>query len=176
MNVTGDYWQHDQPEAHVLPIIGVTPKRWGRMDYASRIAIVEVGFLLGEANLLNNDNLLAPEIKAGLIVGTRKGSLLTDLHFCQGLKENSETASPLLFSYTLPNVPLAEAANQYQIKGPIFSMYSETPYNTAIEEGRRWVENDASISFIIAGELDCYPENDDSLNKFKISANFTIIQ
>ena len=178
MKVTGNYWQHDQPEAHILPIIGTIPKRWGRMDQASRIAIVEVGFLLAKAKLLNDKNLLLPEIKAGLIVGTRRGSLFTDLKFCQGLIEDPDTASPLLFSYTLPNIPLADAASHYQIKGPVYSMYSAAPFKTASEEGRRWLEHDASISLIIAGELDFYPNNHarSSQNNLKISANFTIIQ
>ena len=120
------YWKQDIPDSHLVSIIGNMPQRWGRMDPASRIAVVEIGLLLKQSNLLYRGNMLHEETKVGLIVGTKLGSLTTDLSFCQSLNEGVENASPILFSYTLPNIPLAEAACHYRITGPVYSIISGT--------------------------------------------------
>ena len=169
------YWKQDIPDSHLLSIIGEMPKRWGRMDPASRIAVVEIGLLLKQNNLLSQSNILSEETKVGLIVGTKLGSVTTDLSFCQSLSEGVENASPILFSYTLPNIPLAEAACHYKITGPVYSIISEEPLNEAIRDAQNWLKNDSNISLIIAGEID-FPKilNNESL--LKISATFRVIK
>jgi 3-oxoacyl-(acyl-carrier-protein) synthase len=169
------YWKQDIPDSGLASVIGEIPKRWGRMDTASRIAVVEIGLLLKQAKLLAQNNALDNEIKAGLIVGSKLGSLATDLAFCQTLEEGIENASPILFGYTLPNIPLAEAACHYRITGPVYSIISEKPLSGAIEEAHFWLKSDSGISFIIAGELDVAPKLKKESSQ-KISAKFKIIK
>jgi len=167
------YWLTDQPANDIRQIIGTVPKRWGRMDAASRIALVEVGRLLGEAALLDANRQLPPQTLAGLVVGSRRGSIETDRRFSKGLRESPETASPLLFSYTLPNIPLSEAACQYQLRGPVYTIYSKKPALQAERDGRRWLNHNPEISFMVCGELDV---NLTGPKPPEITANFTIIR
>jgi hypothetical protein len=169
------YWKQDMPDSRLASVIGEIPKRWGRMDPASRIAVIKIGLLLKETGLLAQDNKLEKEIKAGLIVGTKFGSLTTDLAFCRTLAEGHENASPILFGYTLPNIPLAEAACQYRITGPVYSIVSEKPLDNATSEAHFWLKSDSGISFIIAGELDVIPHPEDKSSQ-RISAKFKIIK
>jgi len=169
------YWLQEIPDSSLTSVIGEIPKRWGRMDPASRIAVVEIGLLLKQANLLAKNNLLNKEIKAGLITGSKLGSLVTDLAFSKTLEEGVDNASPILFGYTLPNIPLAEAACHYKIIGPVYSIISEKPLDCAIEEANFWLKNDSGISFIIAGELDITPDLENITHQV-ISAKFKIIK
>ena len=173
-NTIEQYWKQDIPDSHLSSVIGDIPKRWGRMDTASRIAVIKIGLLLKKANLLSQNYKLDRNIKAGLIVGTKLGSLYTDLAFSQTLAEGYENASPNLFGYTLPNIPLAEAACQYRITGPVYAIFSEKPLESATSEAQFWLKNDANISFIIAGELDVIP-NSREKSSLKITSKFKII-
>jgi hypothetical protein len=140
------YLDQDLPGPEVLAVLGTLPKRWGRMDRLSRLAVVEVGRLPRAG-------------RGGLIGFTRRGSLATDLAYVATLRQGLALASPTLFSYTLANIALAEAASHYGLTGPVFSIFAENPGGEAEAEAeaRCWLADDRSLDFMIVGELDVYP-------------------
>lgn len=151
-----DYVKQDMPGGDVLAHLGVLPKRWGRMDGLSRLAVVEVGRALRQEGLLiAEDEGFSVRSCGGLIGFTRRGSLATDLAYAETLKEGPEMASPLLFSYTLPNTALAEAASHYGLTGPVYSIFSDLK-ESGDEEARRWLADDSTLDFMVVGDLDYY--------------------
>ncbi len=152
-------------------ILGTIPDRWGRMNSLSQAALLEIGRLLRNDDLLDKNHKIAVKNHAGLIVGSRYGSLNTDLEYGQTVAAGPEFTSPALFGYTLPNIPLAEAAIHYNLTGPVFSLFSEDPAAEAIKVSKEWLK-DASTNcgLIIAGSLDTLQLN----NETTISTKFTI--
>jgi len=155
-------------------LLGTLPDRWGRMDVMSRAALVGVGQALFDGGMLADD---APVLQSGwtggLIVGSRRGSLASDLDYAETLKLGPGMASPHLFGYTLPNIPLAEAAIQYQLTGPVFVLIGEKPFESAVHEARQWLsELPGEKKFIVAGALDVIPGQAEPA----ITAQFKIIQ
>jgi len=137
-------------------LLGTLPERWGRMGLMGRAALVEVGRVLQEEKMLIGDSpSLLPGWNAGLIIGSKKGSLAVDIEYAQSLKAGPGMASPHLFSYTLPNIPLAEAAIQYGLTGPVFCIISDDPYNDALLEAEQWLtEMTGSKTLMVAGAMD----------------------
>lgn len=152
-----DYINQDMPGKEILAVLGELPKRWGRMDKISRLAVVEVGRVLAEGRRETNGQPDAAGGRGGLIGLTRRGSLATDLAYIATLKQGLEMASPTLFSYTLPNIALAEAASHYGLTGPVYAVFSSEPGLGAEAEARRWLCHDRSLDFMIVGGLDVYP-------------------
>jgi hypothetical protein len=151
------YLDQDQPEPALLVVIGAIPKRWGRMDRLSRLAVVEVGRVLKAAGLSRYESPdLAALSGAGLIGASRHGSLTTDLAYGRTLAGGINLASPTLFSYTLPNIALAEAASHYGLTGPVYSLFSPDAAE-AEAEARRWLAEDPGPEFMVAGLIDIYP-------------------
>ncbi len=151
------YLDQDLPGPEVLAVIGVVPKRWGRMDRFSRLAVVEVGRALRDAELLR-DGEDGPKVVAcgGLIGAGSHGSLVTDLAYAATLAGGPELASPTLFSYTLPNIALAEAASHYGLTGPVYAIFAETP-EAAVAEARGWLADRRGPEFLVAGIIDLAP-------------------
>lgn len=172
-----DYIASDEPGMDVVEIIGEIPRRWGRMDRMSRLAVVEVGRVIGEAGVAFDD-IRTGILKGGLIGATRYGSLTTDLEYAETLERGLEVASPTLFSYTLPNISLAEAASHYGLTGPVYSLFSEKPLSEAEEGCRNWLTDNPELDFMIAGEIDVYPASITNKKEKKeiISATFTIVR
>jgi len=173
------------PNDDTLSILGVLPKRWGRMDRLSRLAVVEVGRALRQGGVLSaGDEGISICGCGGLIGVTRRGSLATDLAFAETLKEGPEMASPLLFSYTLPNTALAEAASHYGLIGPVYSIFSDLN-KAGDEDARRWLVDDGSLDFMVVGDLDYYSgieqhnietnQLQDSESCEVVTANFRIV-
>lgn len=137
-------------------LLGTLPERWGRMGLMGRAALVEVGRVLQEEGMLAGDSpSLLPGWSGGLIVGSKRGSLAVDIEYAQTLKAGPGMASPHLFSYTLPNIPLAEAAIQYGLTGPVFCMISDDPYNDALLEAGQWLgDMSGTKTLMVAGVLD----------------------
>ena len=151
-----NYIKMDIPDKDTLSVLGVLPKRWGRMDRLSRLAVVEVGRALRHEGLLGgSNNDLSTPVCGGLIGVTRRGSLDTDLAYVETLKDGPEMASPLLFSYTLPNTALAEAASHYGLTGPVYSIFSDQN-EVGDDDARRWLADDRSLKFMVVGYLDYY--------------------
>ena len=153
-----DYINQDLPGDDILAVLGELPKRWGRMDRISRLAVVEVGRVLLAYGLRGRDGEPASRPGRGGLIGlTRRGSLATDLAYVATLKQGPEMASPTLFSYTLANIALAEAASHYGLTGPVYSVFADDPGAGGEAEARRWLDCDDALDFMIVGELDVYP-------------------
>lgn len=164
------YIQEDQTRS----LLGALPDRWGRMDLMSKAALNGVGRVLSDAGLLAAD---APILKkgwaGGLIVVSRRGSLASDMNYADTVKLGPGMASPHLFGYTLPNIPLAEAAIQYKLTGPVFVLVSEQPFEDAVAEASLWLnELPGEKRIMIAGALDVIPGQPEP----EITANFKLIQ
>jgi hypothetical protein len=143
-------------------ILGTVPERWGRMNQLSQAILLEVGRLLRQAGLLNEGHAVSENMQIGLIVASSWGSLVTDLAYAKDLRSGAQFASPALFGYTLPNIPLAEAAIHYHLTGPVFSLLSEDPENEARAVAGLWLTgSDPRTTCIIAGVLEVspYPES-----------------
>ncbi len=157
MTVNFAYLTQDEPGPETLALIGFTPKRWGRMDRISRLAVVEVGRALRLAGLLLNEpGKLGVSGTGGLIGASSYGCLATDLAFAESMAAGLDLASPTLFSYTLPNIALAEAASHYGLTGPVYSLFSGEPAE-AENEARRWLAEESGPDFMVAGVIDIVP-------------------
>lgn len=164
---------HNSLEDSARDLLGSLPERWGRMDTMSRTALVEVGKALQRHKMLDDSCKIKKGLTGGLIVGSTKGSLAVDLEFAKTMQEGPGMASPHLFGYTLPNIPLAEAAIQYGLTGPVFSLISDDPYIEAQGEAQRWLNDlPGETTFIIAGAIDVLPTGGSTETK----AKFNILQ
>ncbi len=151
------YLAQDEPGPETLALIGIVPKRWGRMDRISRLAVVEVGRALRLAGLLRDEpGKVAATSVGGLIGAGRYGCLATDLAFAATMAAGLNLASPTLFSYTLPNIALAEAASHYGLTGPVYSLFASDPAE-AENEAHRWLAEEAGPDFMVAGAIDIIP-------------------
>lgn len=161
-----DYAFQETPDDHIRDIIEDIPSRWGRMPPLSRLLVVETGHSLKKNGFLNQGRNLAENGKtAGLIGGTTRGSLTTDLAFAETLKQGPELASPALFGYTLANIPLAEAANHYGLIGPVYAIADEhNPFQKAVDECEKFLQHTKNIDFMLACVFDDLgPESDRQL-------------
>lgn len=157
MAVPFAYLAQDEPGPETLAVLGVLPKRWGRMDRISRLAVVEVGRCLRAAGLLGAEpGRLAVTGAGGLIGAGRFGSLATDLAFAATMAGGLQLASPTLFSYTLPNIALAEAASHYGLTGPVYSLFAGDQAAAEVE-ARGWLAGGGGLDFMVAGLLDIVP-------------------
>lgn len=156
-------------------LLGTLPERWGRMGLMGRAAMVEVGRVLQEEGLLaENSPSLLPGWNGGLIIASTRASLAVDLEYAQTLKAGPGMASPHLFSYTLPNIPLAEAAIQYGLTGPVFCMISDDPFDDALLEAGQWLgEMPGTKTLMVAGVLDVIPSGSASTLTAKLKVLHT---
>jgi 3-oxoacyl-(acyl-carrier-protein) synthase len=169
------YIDDDLPPAEILTVLGELPKRWGRMDRISRLAVVETGRALAAAGILHFEGGRPVTTGQGGLIGvTRRGSLTSDLAYAETLKQGPEMASPILFSYTLPNTALSEAASHYGLTGPVYSLFSEEQGVDGLSEAKRWLAEDPKLDFMVAGGLDVYPGLV-STDAEVISVNFKIV-
>lgn len=154
----------DQVNEEILSLLGRLPGRWGRMTPLSRILIVEVGRLLQQKGILEKGARCTDlGLKVGLIGGTRRGSLHTDMAFLETMSAGPGLASPALFGYTLPNIPLAEAASHYGLVGPVYALIEAIdPLVQAEREARQLLQLQVDISLMIACEFDHYTRQDQS--------------
>ena len=89
--------------------------RFSRMDEFSRLGVSAAGLALQDAGLDGWNSKRA----VGIVVATVFGCLRTDLDYFETVTtEQGAFASPALFSYTLPNCFLGEAAARFGLTGP----------------------------------------------------------
>ncbi|GAB4335668.1 MAG: hypothetical protein Kow0089_05500 [Desulfobulbaceae bacterium] len=142
-------------------LLGGLPERWGRMDRMSRMALVAVGRALAEEKkLAGSPPALQNDWTGGLIVAGRHGSLAADLDYAKTVAEGPGMASPHLFSYTLPNIPLAEAAIQYRLTGPVYCLVGDVEPGGLRREARHRLEEmngPREKKLIITGIMDIDP-------------------
>lgn len=157
-NKNNEWAFEDQPDEYVASILGNIPSRWGRMSPLSRLLIVETGCLLQETGILARGQRLSEiDKKVGLIGGTKRGSLHADQEFIVTMADGPGLASPSLFGYTLPNIPLAEAASFYGLVGPVYAIFdSRDPLKKAVDEARRLLVMQKGLAFMLACEFDHY--------------------
>lgn len=158
------YAFQDIPDDETVALLVNPPSRWGRMGPLSRAVIVEIGRSLAAANMLDQGSgTLSTGLTAGLIGATRQGSLSTDLDFTATLAKGVRRASPALFSSTLANIPLAEAASHFGLTGPVYALFAGVyPLAEARAEAKSWLLNQP-LSFMLACEFDCLVTKDTSL-------------
>lgn len=159
----------------VRKILLTIPSRWGRMPPLSRAVVVEAGRKLEQMNLLEMfmpRNRFSPT--AGLIGATRWGSHSTDIAFASSMAEDVQFASPAIFGYTLPNIPLAEAANHFGLTGPVYALIeTEDPLRAAAHEAQQLLHQQAKLDMMLACEFDAYYDEDDNDT---LSVTFTLIK
>ncbi len=172
---TYDYAFDDTVSSDIKEMLISVPGRWGRMPPLSRAVVVEAGKLLRQHNLLaGGANQAAAGRIIGLIGGSRWGSNVTDQHFYSTMKEEAALASPALFGYTLANIPLAEAANQFGLTGPVYAIIdSETPLQSACNVAKRLLRANNKLDMMLACEFDStYGVN----RAEQLSVTFTIVK
>ncbi|HET98212.1 MAG TPA: hypothetical protein ENN98_05905 [Desulfurivibrio alkaliphilus] len=157
-----DYYRYafcETASPEVTRLLAATPSRWGRMPPLSRALVVEAGRVLVENGLLAPGEKFSDQGKrVGLIGGTTTGSLATDLEFAATLLTGPNLASPALFGYTLPNIPLSEAANHFGLIGPVYAIFApESPLVAAEEEAGRWLVSQPELTLMLACAFDSRP-------------------
>lgn len=152
-------WASDCPDKAVVDLLGTLPRRWGRMDPLSRLALVGVGAALNKSSWHHAGVVTIPlGLTVGLVAATRWGSLSTDLTFCRTFAEDPLQASPTLFSYTLPSVPLSEVASHFGLRGPVYSIFGNKDlFFAAQTEAQSWLGAKNGIDTMIYGVLDMPP-------------------
>lgn len=164
-----------RPDQHVISLLGEIPGRWGRMPPLSRLLIVETGRVLQENCILaRGQRLNELNKKVGLIGGTRRGSLHTDQAFIETIADGPGCASPSLFGYTLPNIPLAEAASFYGLVGPVYAVFDTTdPMAKAIDEAGYLLAMEKDLDLMLAGQFDHYNRRD---GQVELSVTLTVVK
>ncbi len=170
-----DYAYQEEPNPETIEILKAVPSRWGRMPALARLLVVETGRILHSHDYLDSGNHLGEsDLVVGLIGGTSRGSLTTDLAFGDSLKAGVDLASPALFGYTLANIPLAEAANHYNLTGPVYALIEqERPLQSAQLECRRILAHLHDIDFMLACGFD---EIGTKNNDYHLKITITLIQ
>jgi hypothetical protein len=164
----------EMPGEEVTPFLAEIPARWGRMPPLSRALVVEAGRVLVGGGLLGKGQKFhALGQKVGLIGATSTGSLTTDLDFAASLRPGLQLASPALFGYTLPNIPLSEAASHYGLTGPVYAIFAEELLLTAAtEEARRWLAQQPDLALMLACAFDSHPGPNSAVS---LSITFTVV-
>ena len=112
---TGELPSISRPPYFEQGIFKSSYPRFSRMDEFSRLGVSAVGLALQDAGL---DGRISKK-GMGIVVTTVYGCLHTDLDYFETVTpENGAFASPALFSYTLPNCFLGEAASRFGLTGP----------------------------------------------------------
>jgi hypothetical protein len=165
----------DEGLEYVKDLLGEVPNRWGRMNPLSRLLIIETARALYENAIISRGQRLSDQgVKAGLIGATRRGSLHTDQAFITTMAEGHGLASPALFGYTLPNIPLAEAAVAFGLTGPVYALFDTvTPFESAESEARLHLMLQQNLDFMIACEFDHYIGSD---QHEELSVTLTVVK
>jgi len=99
-----------------------------RMDEYSRLGLTAIAYALKDAGL----NEWAEKRNIGIIASTVYGCLNTDIEYFRTVMPLSGMhASPALFSYTLPNTFLGEAAIRFGLTGTSFIINERAPLGPA---------------------------------------------
>jgi 3-oxoacyl-[acyl-carrier-protein] synthase II len=117
------------------------PPRYRRFDRYCRIGCAAIALALQDAGMEG----AAVARPVGIVAATRYGCFETDLAFHATAQEGDGLfASPGLFSYTLPGIAIGEAAIQFRLTGPTF-----TVGDPAGGRGRRALE--IAVDLLAAG-------------------------
>jgi 3-oxoacyl-[acyl-carrier-protein] synthase II len=115
------------PEFRCGDVLRRPCQRFGRFDGFSRAGLAAVSFALEDAGLAEWES----KRPIGMVVGTVLGCLEVDTaYYTSALEGDGSTASPNLFTYTLPNCFLGEAAAHFGLTGPgyVLTLAPEAPW------------------------------------------------
>jgi 3-oxoacyl-[acyl-carrier-protein] synthase II len=99
-----------------------------RMDDYSRLGLAAIAYALKDAGLSE----WKEKRNIGIIASTACGCLSTDIEYFRTVMPlRGMHASPALFSYTLPNTFLGEAAIRFGLTGTSFIINTQAPLDTA---------------------------------------------
>jgi 3-oxoacyl-[acyl-carrier-protein] synthase II len=133
-------WPGPLPEFRCADVLRRPCPRFGRFDAFSRAGIAAVSFALEDAGLAEWES----KRPFGIVAGTVLGCLDVDAAFyASALDGDGSTASPNLFTYTLPNCFLGEAAAQFGLTGPSYVL------TLAPDAVLRWL--DAALNLLADG-------------------------
>lgn len=101
-------------------------KHFGRLDAFSRVGLAGITFALTDAGLVDWQT----KRNIGMAVVSELGCLGTDVEYHHTVIDvGSPSPSPALFSYTLPNSFLGEAAVYFGLTGPSYTLTDPSPAN-----------------------------------------------
>ena len=93
-------------------------KRFGRFDLDSKRVSIVAGLALSDAGIATHST--AESENVGMLAVNREGALRTNIeYFGDYLRSGRTLGRAILFIYTLPTSPLAEAAIHYGLRGPL---------------------------------------------------------
>jgi 3-oxoacyl-[acyl-carrier-protein] synthase II len=99
-------------------------RHFGRMDEFSRLGLAAIAFALKDAGLDEWTQMR----DMGILASTVYGCLQTDIdYFDTVMPGDEQSPSPALFSYTLPNCFLGEAACHFGLTGPAYVINEQYP-------------------------------------------------
>lgn len=152
----------DEAGEELANFLGTIPKRWGRMNRLSRLLLVKTALLLADAGYCAGEKLSAKGLSVGLIGVSCYGSLQTDYDFLATMDGGAAFASPALFGYTLANIPLAEVAVAFGLRGPVFALIGEGEKENLLacakEEAQHYLDSVPELHFMLACAFDCYQQ------------------
>ncbi len=131
--------------------------RFSRMDPFSKLGVSAVGLALQDAGLKE----CTSTGEVGIVVATVYGCLQTDLDYFETvLPEDGAFASPALFSYTLPNCFLGEAAARFGLTGPAYVISQQDSNGLSSVEAALEDMDCADLEIALAGicDLECPPD------------------
>jgi len=131
---TGKNRHDSHPTTGQLPritrdlILDETYLHFGRMDDLSRLGLAAIGFALKDAGLAG----WTEPRDIGIIAVSAWGCLQTDMDYYETvMPDGGRRASPSLFSYTLPNTFLGEAAVCFGLTGTGYVINEVSPSGLA---------------------------------------------
>lgn len=128
------------PEFRCADVLRRPGQRFGRFDAFTRNGVAAISFALEDAGLAEWES----KRPIGIVAGTVLGCLEVDTaYYASALDGDGSTASPNLFTYTLPNCFLGEAAAHFGLTGPGYVL------TLAPNEPWRWL--DAALEMLADG-------------------------
>jgi len=116
------------PEMTATAVFDKPYSYFRRMDEYSRLGLTAIAFALKDAGL----DEWTEKRNIGIIASTVYGCLSTDVDYYDTvMPQNGLSASPALFSYTLPNSFLGEAAIYFGLTGTSFIVNEQVPSGLA---------------------------------------------
>ncbi|OGV53122.1 MAG: hypothetical protein A2017_04590 [Lentisphaerae bacterium GWF2_44_16] len=130
------------------------PSRHGRFDAYTKLGFDAVSLALKDAG--HDEKKLC-----GIVVSTKHGSMANDIEYYKTtLYDGGFTASPNLFSYTLPGTVLGECAVHFKFRGATFTVGENGDKGLAALDVACNLLNASVLNRVITGWLDSFDDTD----------------